>query len=202
MKVSLMKKNGHIATKPWGVDARTSTPAWAALRTPDAPALARPVAFNDLVLTLSQLLFQFVGIILGAGGALALSSGLELTLVAGFFTLLLGMVLGGFLATLLERAVNQRAVQRWREQHEHDQSDVPLVILSPYRYPTSASDLIDTLDRLNDPAGPHADAVHREELTKAQKLVMRALHAQQIDHRADATRIAATTYLNSLTNKS
>lgn len=44
--------------------------------------------------------------------------------------------------------------------------------------------------------------MHREELTKAQKLVMRALHAQQVDHRADATRIAATTYLNSLTNKS
>lgn len=193
-----MSKNDHISTTAWGIDARKSTPAWVALRAADAPTLARPIAINDLVLTLRQVVFQFVGIVLGAGAALALNSGLELTLGAGFFNLLLGMVLGGFLAMLLERAVNQRAVRRWQEEYGHDPSDVPLVILSPYHRPTPASDLIDSLA---DPASPHAEAVNREELAKAQMLVMRAIRAQQIDHRVDATRIAATTYLNSLASK-
>lgn len=196
-----MSKNDRISTTAWGIDARKSTPAWVALRAADAPTLARPIAINDLVLTLRQVVFQFVGIVLGAGAALALNSGLELTLGAGFFNLLLGMVLGGFLAMLLERAVNQRAVRRRQEEYGHDPSDVPLVILSPYHRPTPASDLIDSLDRLADPASPHAEAVSREELAKAQMLVMRAIRAQQIDHRVDATRIAATTYLNSLASK-
>lgn len=194
-----MAKNGPIKTRTWGVDARESTPPWAALRTPDAPALARPLAMNDLVLSLRQLVFQIAGMIVGAVAALALHSALELTLVAGFFTLLLAIVLGGFLGTLLERAMNQRSVRRWRKEYGHDPTDVPLVIVAPYRHTSSAGDLIDRLDRLSGLARPDHGGVGPEEFTKAQMLVMRAVRAEQIDHRADATRIAATSYLNSLT---
>lgn len=154
---------------------------------------------NDIVLSLRQFVLQIAGMVVGAVAAVALHSTLELTLVAGFFTLLLAMVLGGFLGTLLERVVNQRSVRRWQEKHDRDPEDAPLVIVAPYRHPSPAGDLIDRLDRLAGPASPDHGGVHPEEFTKAQMLVMRAIRAEQVDHRADATRIAATSYLNSLT---
>lgn len=190
-----MVQGRAIRETSWGIDAREATRAWVALRAPDAPSLSKPVLVNGRALTVRGLLAHVVGIVLCAvlAGAVALPA-LDLpALLAGVFVFAAG-VLGAVLGERVADQLEQSAARRWRKRHGHSVADVPVVIVSRYQHGGSIDLLVSHLDLLAE--DPHLEP---RQYRDARLLVIRAIHAERIGHRVDATRIAALSYLNSIT---
>lgn len=194
-----MSNRNLITEADWGVDARRASPAWAAVRAPDAPGLARPVVFGDMVLDLRDLIVRLAGIVIGAAAGVLLIRVLGLTGTAGLLYLVLAMLFGGLLGVTAARGVRDALTRRWRKRHDYEPDDVALVIVSPYRESSRLSVLIDQLDQVADQVRTDGWEVTPEEFERARVLVMRSIRAEQIGQRSDAAYVAATGWLSGLT---
>lgn len=194
-----MSPRSFITETAWGVDARRASPAWAAVRVPDAPRLARPVVLGDMVLDLRDLIFRLAGIASGAAAGVLLIRVLGLGGTEGLLCLVLAMLVGGLLGMTAARGVVEALTHRWRQRHDHEPDDVPLAIVSPYGDSTRLGFLVDQLDRAAAQVGTDGrGGVTPEEFRRARSLVIRSIHAEQRGQHSDVAYVAATGWLYAL----